>query len=148
MSNVLLLDNRKEGKAIASLQQHKSQHPVMTACLSRQCHPSQRLIPIFAPQCFAAPHQDAVCLAATATDIMAAVLKSANCPLSLGFNPTVNELGTITVTTTSRCTATLFSPYYEAMTNKLNPASAVGNNHFRTHCAAPGEMNLSKHRML
>lgn len=73
----------------------------------------------------------------------------ANCPLPLGFTATVNDHGTITLTSTSRSTpATAYSPYYEAMTNKLNQAFPVGDNPFRPLRPTPNEVDLAIHGTL
>ena len=74
---------------------------------------------------------------------MATVLRSADCPLPLGFTTTVNDRGTTTLTATSRSTpATAYSPSYEGMTNKLNQAFPVGDNLFCPLRPAPNEVDL------
>src|SRR5207237_6090557 len=84
--------------------------------------------------------------AATAPDIMAKVLRDANYPYPYSFTATVNFKGAVTMLCTDLNTpATAYSPYYEAVANKLNPAFPMGDNPHRPFRPAPNQVDLAIH---
>src|SRR5207302_3926738 len=101
-----------------------------------------------APRLFPLEHEDLVHMAATAPDIMAKVLRDANCPYPYSFTATVNSKGAVTMLCTDLNTpATAYSPYYEAMANKLNQAFPMGDNPHRPFRPAPNQVDLAIHRL-
>src|SRR5437868_1759373 len=102
----------------------------------------------FAPRLFPLEHEDLVRMAATAPDIMAKVLQDANCPYPFLFTATVNSKGAVSLLCTDLHTpATAYSPYYEAMANKLNQAFPMGDNPYRPFRPAPNQVDLTIHRL-
>src|SRR5437899_3135395 len=102
----------------------------------------------FAPRLFPLEHEDPVHMAATVPDIMAKVLRDANCPYPYSFTATVNSNGAVTILCTDLNTpATAYSPYYEAMANKLNQAFPMGDNTHRPFRPAPNQVDLAIHRL-
>jgi hypothetical protein len=102
----------------------------------------------FAPRLFPLEHEDPVRMAATAPDIMAKVLRDANCPYPFSFTATVNAKGAVSLLCTDLYTpATAYSPYYEAMANKLNQAFPMGDNPHRPFRPAPNQVDLAIHRL-
>src|SRR5205807_1637525 len=102
----------------------------------------------FAPRLFPLEHEDPVRMAATAPDIMAKVLRDANCPSPFSFTSTVNAKGAINMLCTDLYTpATAYSPYYEAMANKLNQAFPMGDNHHRPFRPPPNRVDPAIHHL-
>src|SRR5437899_5038662 len=102
----------------------------------------------FAPRLFPLEHEDPVRMADTAPDIMAKVLRDANCPYPFSFTATVNSKGAVTMLCTDLNTpATAYSPYYEAIANKLNQAFPMGDNPHRPFRPAPNQVDLAIHRL-
>src|SRR5205807_9232929 len=86
----------------------------------------------FAPRTEPLPHDNALDIAATAPNMMAALLREAACPHPVSFSAAVNVRGALTLTTNNvHIPATAYAPYYEAMAHKLNQSFPIGDNPFR-----------------
>src|SRR5205807_7510336 len=102
----------------------------------------------FAPHLFPLEHEDPVRMASTAPHTMAKVLRDPNCPYPYSFPATVNSKGAVTMLCTDLNTpATAYSPYYEAMANKLNQAFPMGDNPHHPFRPALNQVDLAIHRL-
>jgi hypothetical protein len=100
----------------------------------------------FAPRVSPSPFADPLSIAATAPDIAASVLRESGCTLPLTFQASVNDRGALTLLVKSLSTsATDYSAYYEALSNRFNQAFTVGDNPFRPFRPAPNEVQLAIH---
>ena len=59
-------------------------------------------------------------MTATLPDIMATVLKEANCSLPLSLTASVNTNGAVTLTANPYTPSSAYSPFLDAMTKKPN----------------------------
>jgi len=113
------------------LQQQKSRLPTgrpllrgppPLACAARR---------FIAPHLSPAPHPDAADITAHLPDLAASALREANCSLPLGrsLKAIVNDRGSVTliVLHTSVPPAS-YTPYFEALTTKLNQSFPIGTN--------------------
>jgi len=82
---------------------------------------------------------------ATLPDIMAAVLKEANCSLPLSLTASVNRNGAITLTANPYTPSSAYSPFFDAVTKKLNQSFPVGDNTFQVFREAPRSVELLIH---
>ena len=74
---------------------------------------------------------------ATLPDIMAAVLKEANCSVPHSLTASVNRNGAVTLTANPYTLSSAYSPFFHAMTRKLNQSFPVGDNPFQVFREAP-----------
>jgi len=86
-------------------------------------------------------------MTATLPDIMAAVLKEANCSLPLSLTASVNRNGAVTLTGNAYTPSSAYSPFFDAMTKKLNQSFPVGNNPFLVFRDAPTSVELLIHNL-
>src|SRR5207302_7442878 len=114
---------------------------------------AQALLPaamrrFYAPRTELLLHDNALDIAATAPNMMAALLREAACPHPVSFSAAVNARGALTLTTNNVHTpATAYAPYYEAMAHKLNQSFPIGDNPFRPFRPAPNEVQLAIHKL-
>jgi len=99
----------------------------------------------YAPRLFPTAPADPLRMTATLPDTMATVLKEANCALPLAFTAAVNKNGAVTMTSNPYTPASLYSPFFDAMTKKLNQSFPVGENPFQTFRPAPTHVELLIH---
>jgi len=78
---------------------------------------------------------------------MAAVLKEANCSLPLSLTPSVNRNGAVTLTANPYTPSSAYSPFFDAMTKKLNQSFPVGDNPFQVFREAPTSVELLIHNL-
>src|SRR5205807_6453141 len=94
------------------------------------------------------PLNNALDIAATAPNMMAALLREAACPHPVSFSATVNVRGALTLTTNNVYTpATAYAPYYKPMALKLNQSLPIGDNPFRAFRPAPNDVQLAIHKL-
>jgi len=86
-------------------------------------------------------------MTATLPDIMAAVLKEANCSLCLSLAASVNRNGAVTLTANPYTPSSAYSPFFDAMTKKLNQSFPVGDNQFQAFREAPTRVELLIHNL-
>jgi len=86
-------------------------------------------------------------MTATLPDIMAAVLKEANCSLPLSLTASVNRNGAVTLTANPYTPSSAYSPFFDAMTKKLNQSFPVGDNPFQVFREAPTSVELLIHNL-
>jgi len=79
--------------------------------------------------------------------IMAAVLKEANCSLPLSLTASVNRNGAVTPTANPYTPSSAYSPFFDAMTKKLNHSFPVGDNPFQVFREAPTSVELLIHNL-
>jgi len=101
----------------------------------------------FGPRTSPAPPNDSFIMTATLPDIMAAVLKEANCSLPLSLTASVNRNGAVTLTTNPYTPSSAYSPFFDAMTKKLNQSFPVGDNPFLVFREAPTSVELLIHNL-
>jgi len=101
----------------------------------------------FAPRTSPTPSNDSFIMTATLPDIMAAVLKEANCSLPLSLTASVNRNGAVTLTANRYTPSSAYSPFFDAMTKKLNQSFPVGNNPFLVFREAPTSVKLLIHNL-
>jgi len=70
-------------------------------------------------------------ITATLPDIMAAVLREANCSLPLSLTASVNGNGAVTLIANPYIPSSAYSPSFDAMTKKLNQSFLVGDPPFQ-----------------
>ena len=80
-------------------------------------------------------------------DIMAAVLKEANCSLPLSLTASVNRNGAVTLTANPYTLSSAYSLFFDAMTKKLNQSFPVGNNPFLVFREAPTSVEHLIHNL-
>jgi len=83
----------------------------------------------------------------TLPDIMAAVLKEANCSLRLSLTASVNRNGAVNLTANPYTPSSAYSPFFDAMTKNLNQSFPVGDNPFQVFRAAPTSVELLIHSL-
>jgi len=86
-------------------------------------------------------------MTATLPDIMAALLKEANCSLPLSLTPSVNRNGAVTLTANPYTLSSAYSPFFDAMTKKHNQSFPVGDNPFHVFREAPKSVELLIHNL-
>jgi len=86
-------------------------------------------------------------MTAPLADIMAAVLKEANCSLPLSLTASVNRNGAMTLTANPYTPSSAYSPFFDAMTEKLNQSFPVRDNHFHVFREAPTSVELLIHNL-
>jgi len=101
----------------------------------------------FAPRTSPTLPNDSFIMTATLPDIMAAVLKEANCSLPLSLTASVNRNGAVTLTANPYTPPSAYSPFFDAMTKKLNQSFPVGDNPFQVFREAPTSLELLIHNL-
>jgi len=86
-------------------------------------------------------------MTATLPDIMAAVLKKANCFLPLSLTASVNRNGAVTLTANPYTRSSAYSPFFDTMTKKLNQSFLVGDYPFHFFREAPTSVELLIHNL-
>jgi len=81
-------------------------------------------------------------MTATLPDIMAAVLKEANCSLPLSLTASVNRNGAVTLTANSYTPSSAYSAFFDSITKKLYQSFPVGDNPFLVFMEAPASREL------
>ena len=84
---------------------------------------------------------------ATLPDIMAAVLKEANCSLPLSLTASVNRNGAVTLTANPYTPASSYPPFFDAIAKKLTQSFPVGDNPFQVFREAPTSVELFIHNL-
>jgi len=102
----------------------------------------------FAPQTSPALSNDLFIMTATLPDIMAAVLKEANCSLPLSLTTSVNCNGAVTLPANPYTPSSAYSLLFDAMTKKLKQSFHVGDNPFQVFRDAPTSVELGIHNLL
>jgi len=101
----------------------------------------------FAPRASPTPPNDSFIMTVTLPDIMAAVLKEANCSLPLSLTASVNRNGAVTLTANPYTPSSAYSPFFDAITKKLNQSFPVGNNPFLVFKEATTSVELLIHNL-
>ena len=101
----------------------------------------------FAPCTSPTPPNDSFIITATLPDIMATLLKEANCSLHLSLTASVNRNGAVTLTANPYTPSSAYSPLFDAMTKKLNQSFPVGDNPFLVFREAPTSVELLIHNL-
>jgi len=100
----------------------------------------------FASRSNPAPHALAQRIASTFPDIAAATLSESNCLLPKAFIAKVNNQGAVSLTGTNPNTpAESYTPYFIALTRRLNQSFPVGDNPWLTFTQAPTTIQLAVH---
>jgi len=100
----------------------------------------------FAVRTYPAPHALAQRISAAFPDIAAATLTDSNCLLPKGFIAKVNNRGAVSLTGTDPNTpAESYTPYFDALTRRLNQSFPVGDNPWLTFTKAPTTVQLAIH---
>jgi len=100
----------------------------------------------FAPRSNPAPHALAQRIAASFPDITAATLTESNCLLPKGFIAKVNNRGAVSLTGSKPNTpAESYTPYFDALTRRLNHSFPVSDNPWLTFTQAPTTIQLAIH---
>jgi len=86
-------------------------------------------------------------MTATLPDMMAVVLKEANCSLPLSLTASVNCNGAVTLTANPYTPSSAYSPFFDAMTKQLNQSFPVGDNPFQVFTEAPMRVELLIHNL-
>jgi len=86
-------------------------------------------------------------MTATLPDIMAAVLKEANCSLLLSLTASVNHNGAVTLTANPDTPSSAHTPFFDAMTKKLTQRFPVGNSLFHVFRKAPTSVEHLIHNL-
>jgi len=86
-------------------------------------------------------------MTATLPDIMAALLKEANCSLPLSLTASVNRNGAVTLTVNPYTPSSAYSPFFDPRTKKLNQSFPVGDNPFQVFREAPTRVELLIHNL-
>jgi len=86
-------------------------------------------------------------MTATLPDIMATVLKEAHCSLPLSLTASVNRNEAVTLTANPYTPFSAYSPFFDAMTKKLNQSFPVGDNPFQVFREAPTSVELLIHNL-
>jgi len=93
-----------------------------------------------------APHALAQRITAGFPDIAATTLTDSNCRLPKGFIAKVNSRGAVSLTGTEPNTpAESYTPYFDALTRRLNQSFPVGDNLWLTFTKAPTTVQLAIH---
>jgi len=101
----------------------------------------------FAPRTSPTIPNDSFIMTATLPDIMAAVLKEANCSLPLSLTASFNCNGAVTLTPNPNTPSFAYSPFFDAMTKKLNQRFQVADNPFLVFREAPTSVELLIHNL-
>jgi len=101
----------------------------------------------FAPRATPTLPNDSFVMTATLPDIMAAMLKEANISLPLSLTASVNRNGAVTLTANPYTPSSSYSPFFDAMTKKLNQSFPVGDNPFQVFREAPTSVELLIHNL-
>jgi len=92
------------------------------------------------------PHYSFI-MTATLPDIMANVLKEANCSLLLSLTASVNCNGAVTLTPNPYTPSSAYSAFFNAITKKLNQSLPVGDNPFHVFREAATSVALLIHNL-
>jgi len=92
------------------------------------------------------PHNSFI-MTDTLPDIMAAVLKEANCSQPLFLTASVNRNGAVTLTANPYTASSAYSPFCDAITKKLNQSFPVGDNPFQVFRDASTSVELLIHNL-
>ena len=90
---------------------------------------------------------DSFIMTTTLPDIMATVFKEANCSLPFSLTASVNRNGAVTLTANPYTPSSAYSPFFDAMTKKLNQSFPVGDNPFQVFREAPTSVELLIHNL-
>jgi len=101
----------------------------------------------FAPYTSPTLPSDSFIMTATIPVIMAAVLKQASCSLPLSLTASVNRNGAVTLTANPYTPSSAYSPFFDAMTKKLNQSFRVRDNPFQVFREAPTSVGLLIHNL-
>jgi len=101
----------------------------------------------FAPRTSPTLPNDSFIMTATLPDIMATVLKEANCSVPLSLTASVNRNGAVTLTANPYTPSSAYLPFFDAMTKKLNQSFPVGLNPFQVFREAPTSVELLIHNL-
>jgi len=83
----------------------------------------------------------------TLSDIMAALLKEANCSQPLSLTAWVNRNGAVSLTANPYTLSSAYSPFLDALTKKLNQSFPVGEKLFQVFREAPTSIELLIHNL-
>jgi len=86
-------------------------------------------------------------MTATLSDIMVAVLQEANCSLPLSLTTSVNRNSAVTLAANPYTPSSSYSPFFDAMSKKLNQSVPVGDNPFQGFREAPTSVELLIHNL-
>jgi len=86
-------------------------------------------------------------MTATLPDIMATVLKEANCSLPLFPTASVNRNSPLTLTANPYTLSSAYCPFFDARTKKLNHCFPVGDNPFHVFREVPTSVELLIHNL-
>lgn len=78
---------------------------------------------------------------------LAALLESQQAKVSLALNCTINDIGTITITTSASQPATDFLPFMKLLTDHLNDTLPVEYNHYKDFKLAPTTVDFAIHAL-
>ena len=93
-----------------------------------------------------APHPLAADIKRTLPDIVASTLSDSNCLLPKAFFAKVNDRGAVSLTSTDPHTpVSSYSPYFDALTPRLNQSFPTGSNPWLTFTLAPTTVQLAIH---
>jgi len=101
----------------------------------------------FAPRTSPTLLNNSFIITATLPDIMAAVLKEANCSIPLSLTASVNRNGAVTLTANPYTLSSAYLPIFDAMTKKLNQGFPVGDNPLQVFREAPTSVELLIHNL-
>jgi len=102
----------------------------------------------FAPRSSPAPHPDAPDIKGHLPDLAASVLREANCSLPRSLKAIVNDRGSVTLILVDPAVpAASYTPYFEALTTKLNQSFPVGSNPWLPFRLAPTSAQLVIHSL-
>jgi len=96
----------------------------------------------FAPRSSPTLLNNSFIMTATLHDIMAAMLKEANCLLPLSLTASVHYNRAVTLTANPYTPSSAYSPFLDAMTKKLNQSFPVENTLFQLFREAPTRVEL------
>jgi len=105
----------------------------VTASSTSSVHQGPSLLPaaqrrLFALRLSPTLPNNSLILTASLPDIMAAVLKDANWSLPLSLTASVNRNGAVTLAANPYTPSPAYSPFFDAMTKKLQQSFPVGDN--------------------
>src|SRR5205807_925722 len=94
------------------------------------------------------PHPEDFAIRARWPDLVAAVLREANCSLPRSFHAFVNDKGSVTLLVADTAVpASSYAPYFDALTSKLNQSFPVGDNPWLPFRPAPTFVQLAIHSL-
>jgi len=102
----------------------------------------------YAPRSTPSEHEQASLIAATFPDIVARLVRDANCTLPLAVTTKVNERGSVTLLVSNPSNpAVAFAPYFDTLTTPLNRSFPVGDSPWLPFRLAPNEVQLTIHSL-